>query len=315
MLFAVFEWSLSIIIELEIIFAQELEVVPIIAPKLIIVPEKKILSLGSNVLKKPCVDYLLQDKNNVLTIACRTLASAENIAARRSLAKAVALGVASLDIDHGTAKHDLVISLVSFAHHATIVRSATKSKTGIATTSYVSPAICGVDNQAKAVDITVLSDVGVDPGVDRLYTIKTVGEPRGPRKGWKARTIIRGSFRGNGNSALAKPLINLSWLDTGSKAWLKEGIKWSHIRQKLTGADSAAAANLLANADEPCNRRSPEERRRILAGLKWMGLFSDGVAAGGDSPFDSLSDQMNKLCSFHAGERDLVMLQHKFVLD
>ncbi|KAF5568143.1 Saccharopine dehydrogenase [Fusarium napiforme] len=128
--------------------------------KLIIVPEKKILSLGLDVLKKSCVDYLLQDKNNVLTIShpkCSFFR--RNIAARRSLAKDVALGVASLDIDHSAAKHDLGISL-----------------TGIATTSYVSPAICEVDNQAKAVDITVLSDVGVDPGVDRLYTIKTVGE-------------------------------------------------------------------------------------------------------------------------------------------
>ncbi|KAF5574403.1 diaminopropionate ammonia-lyase [Fusarium pseudoanthophilum] len=316
--------------------------------------------------------------------------------------KAVALGVASLHIDDGTAKHDLVISLVSFARHATIVRSATKSNTGIATTSDVSPAIYGVYNQAKAVDIMMLSDVGVDPGVHRLYTIKTVGEvlehdgkilvfysycsglpspeasdnplrfkfswsPRGallpqqnsatflqdgnvleifnkdlmskavpyhiingysflayPNRDFvpfrqvygipEACTIIQGSFRGNGNSTLAKPLINLGWLDAGSRAWLKEGIKWSHIRQKLTGADSAAEADLLAKADELCNYRSPEERRRILAGLKWMRLFSDGVAAGGGSLFNTLSDQLNKLCSFHAGERDLAMLQHKFVL-
>ncbi|KAF5981462.1 Saccharopine dehydrogenase [Fusarium coicis] len=79
-------------------------------------------------------------------------------------------------------------------------------------------------------------------------------------------------------------LIDLGGLDTESKARSKEVIKWSHIGQKLTGADSTAEDDPLAKADELCNCRSPEERRRILAGLKGVGLFSDGVAAGGNSP-------------------------------
>ncbi|KAF5639739.1 diaminopropionate ammonia-lyase [Fusarium tjaetaba] len=229
-----------------------------------------ILSMGGSDLSYPSsLKFRCADPSDTTSLQCAFFH--RNIAARRSLAKAVALGVASLDIDHGTAKHDLVTSL-----------------TGIATTSYVSPAICGVDNQSKAVDITVLSDVGVDPSVDHLYTIKTVGEvlEHGGKQGVpydvlngysflpypnrdsvpfrhgygvpEARTIIRGSFRGNGNSALARPLINIGWLDTGSKAWLKEGIKWSHIRQKLKGADSAAEADLLAKADELHNCCSPE---------------------------------------------------------
>lgn len=131
----------------------------------------------------------------------------------------------------------------------------------------------------------------------------------------EARTVIRGSLRYDGNPALVKALIDLGWLDTDSKAWLKEGIKWSHIQQKLTGADSAAENDLLAKVDEICSFRSTEERGKILAGLKWMGLFSNEVAAVRDSPLDTLSDQLDKLCSFQVGERDLVILQHKFVVE
>ncbi|RBR09410.1 hypothetical protein FVER53590_29422 [Fusarium verticillioides] len=382
--------------------------------------EKKILILGSGMVAKPCVDYLLRNKNNVLTIACRTLSSAQKVAAGRPSANAIALDVASPDLDQCIAKHDLVISLVPFVHHAAIVRSAIKGKTNVVTTSYVSPAIRELEDKAKAAGIIVLNEVGVDPGVDHLYAIKTIGEvhekggkilefysycgglpapeasdnplrfkvrqltvtdlaykpltsqfswsPRGAllsqqnsatflqdgnvveisnkdlmskavpyhvldgysflaypnrdsvpfRKAYgipEARTVIRGSLRYDGNPALVKALIDLGWLDTGSKAWLKEGIKWSHIQQKLTGADSAAEADLLAKVDDICSFRSTEERGNILAGLKWMGLFSEEVAAVRDCPLDTLSDQLDKLCSFQVGERDLVMLQHKFVVE
>ncbi|KAF5678464.1 saccharopine dehydrogenase [Fusarium circinatum] len=353
-------------------------------------PEERILISGSGMVAKPCVDYLLRNKNNVLTIACRTLSSAQNVAAGRPSANAIALDVASPDLDQCIAEHDLVISLVPFVHHAAIVRSAIKGKTNAVTTSYVSPAIRELEDNAKAAGITVLNEVGVDPGVDHLYAIKTISEVH--EKGGKilefysycgglptpeasdnplrfkqnsaaflqdgnvvdisnkdlmseavpyhvldgysflaypnrdsvpfrqaygipeAHTVIRGSLRYDGNPALVKALIDLGWLDTGCKAWLKEGITWPHIQQKLTGADSAAEADLLAKVDEICSFRSAEERRNILAGLKWMGLFSDGVAAVRDSPLDTLSDQLDKLCSFQVSERDLGMLQHKFVV-
>ncbi|KAF4961696.1 hypothetical protein FGADI_59 [Fusarium gaditjirri] len=169
-------------------------------------PVKKILILGSGMIAKPCADYL-RNENNVLTIACRALSSAQRVAAGRPSANAIALDVGSPELDQCIAEHDLVISLVPLVHHATIIRSAIK----------------------------------------------------------------------------------------GSKTWLKEGMKWSHIQQQLTGAAPFTKVDLLAQVDEVCIFHSPEERGKILAGLKWMELFSDEVGA--------------------IGERDLVMLQHKFVVE
>ncbi|KAI7771541.1 hypothetical protein LZL87_011744 [Fusarium oxysporum] len=311
-----------------------------IALNFIIMPEKKILALGSGMVAKPCVDYLLRDKNNVLAIACRTLSSAQNISAGRSSAKAVALDVASLELDHHVAEHDLVISLVPFVHHAAIVQSAIKGNTNVVTTNYDSPAIRELEYHAKAAGITALNEVGVDPGVDHLYAIKTIGEVH--EKDGKfysycgglpapevSDSPLRFKFSWSPRSALLSQqnsatflqggkvieISNKDLLDTGSKAWLNEGLKWSHIQQQLTGAAFAAEVDLLAKVDEVCSFRSPEERSKILAGLKWMGLFSDEVAAVRDSPLDTLSDQLDKLCSFQVGERDLVMLQHKFVVE
>lgn len=47
-----------------------------------------------------------------------------------------------------------------------------------------------------------------------------------------------------------------------------------------------------------------------------MGIFSDERATvRGGNLLDTLCAQLEKLMSFQAGERDLVMLQHKFVVE
>ncbi|KAF5241900.1 hypothetical protein FAUST_3594 [Fusarium austroamericanum] len=118
---------------------------------------KKILILGSGMVAKPCVDYLLRSPNNTLTVACRTLSSAQKVAAGRARVAAVSFDVASPELDWYVASHDCVISLVPFVHHADVVRSAIRGKTNVA-------------------GITVLNEVGVDPGVDHLCAIKTIDE-------------------------------------------------------------------------------------------------------------------------------------------
>ncbi|KAM0421149.1 hypothetical protein ACHAPT_011041 [Fusarium lateritium] len=138
--------------------------------------EKKILVLGSGMVANPCVEYLLRDKNNRLTIACRTLFAAEKLIRNRPRAKAIALDVKSPELDRHIAEHDVIISLVPFIYHVDVIRSAIKARTHVVTTSYVSPAMCELDKAAKEAGITVLNEVGVDPGIDHLYAIKTIGE-------------------------------------------------------------------------------------------------------------------------------------------
>jgi len=80
------------------------------------------------------------------------------------------------DLEAQVAAHDLVISLVPYAHHADVIKAAIKSKTNVVTTSYVSPAMRALEDEVKKAGIVVLNEVGVDPGVDHLYAIKTIDE-------------------------------------------------------------------------------------------------------------------------------------------
>lgn len=118
--------------------------------------------------------------------ACRTLATAQKLAAGFPRANAISLDVSSTaDLDKHVSAHDVVISLVPYIYHADVIKSAIKSKTQVVTTSYVSDAIRSLDAAAKEAGITVLNEVGVDPGVDHCYAIKKIDEVHA--KGGKVR--------------------------------------------------------------------------------------------------------------------------------
>jgi saccharopine dehydrogenase (NADP+, L-glutamate forming) len=77
-------------------------------------------------------------------------------------------------LDTQVASHDVVISLVPFIYHPDVIRLAIKGKTHVVTTSYVSPAMRELEPAAKKAGITVLNEVGVDPGIDHLYPVKVI---------------------------------------------------------------------------------------------------------------------------------------------
>jgi hypothetical protein len=79
-------------------------------------------------------------------------------------------------LEKEVAAHDLVISLIPYTYHAQVIKAAIKSKTHVVTTSYVSPAMRELDAQAKEAGIVVMNEIGLDPGIDHLYAVKTIGE-------------------------------------------------------------------------------------------------------------------------------------------
>jgi saccharopine dehydrogenase-like NADP-dependent oxidoreductase len=80
------------------------------------------------------------------------------------------------DLEAQVAAHDLVISLIPYTYHATVIKAAIKAKVHVVTTSYISPAMRELDEEAKRAGIIVMNEIGLDPGIDHLYAIKTIDE-------------------------------------------------------------------------------------------------------------------------------------------
>ncbi|ORX61595.1 saccharopine dehydrogenase [Hesseltinella vesiculosa] len=139
--------------------------------------EKKILLLGSGFVAAPSVEYLVRRPENKVTIASRRLANAQALAQKYPGTVAVTCDINDEKaIEDLVAQHDLVISLIPYIYHALVIKAAIKHKKNVVTTSYVSPAMMEYDQAAKDAGITVMNEIGLDPGIDHLYAVRTIEE-------------------------------------------------------------------------------------------------------------------------------------------
>ncbi|KAI9065541.1 saccharopine dehydrogenase, partial [Trametes sanguinea] len=371
---------------------------------------RRVLLLGSGAVARPCAEYIVRNPANTLTVGCRTLSSAEALVRDLRHASAVALDAGSEDpekraaLEKAIADHDLAISLVPYIYHANVIKAAIKGKTNVVTTSYISPAMRALEDEIKKAGIVVMNEIGLDPGVDHLYAIKTIdevhakggkvkeftsfcgglpapecsGNPLGYKFSWsprgnllvllnsatylsagkqvdvpgkdlmtsarpyyispafalvafpnrnsvpfrefygipEAETVMRGSLRYQGFPEFVKALVTLGLLDMEQKPWLQDGLTWAEVTQHATGAADASERALVARAKELCQFPTEEESRRIISGLKWIGIFSSEKADVCDrNLLDTFCARLEPLMRFEEGERDLVLLQHKFVVE
>jgi Saccharopine dehydrogenase NADP binding domain len=66
-------------------------------------------------------------------------------------------------LDKELEKVDLVISLIPYTYHARVIKGAIRTKKNVVTTSYVSPAMQELEEDAKKAGITVMNEIGLDP--------------------------------------------------------------------------------------------------------------------------------------------------------
>ncbi|AOA63915.1 Saccharopine dehydrogenase [Komagataella phaffii CBS 7435] len=148
---------------------------------------KQVLLLGSGFVAKPTVDILSANKDIEVTVACRTLEKAKELAG--SVAKAISLDVTDeAALDAAVSQVDLVISLIPYIYHATVVKSAIKNKKNVVTTSYINPQLKALEQQIKDAGIVVMNEIGLDPGIDHLYAVKTIDEVH--RAGGKIKSFL-----------------------------------------------------------------------------------------------------------------------------
>lgn len=73
---------------------------------------------------------------------------------------------------------------------------------------------------------------------------------------------------------------------------------------------------MLSRVKEVCSFHDAAEAVRVISGLRWIGLFAqEQVAPRAGNLLDTLCARLEKLMAYEPGERDLVMLQHKFVVE
>lgn len=336
---------------------------------------------------------------------CRTLSAAQALAGDK--ASAISLDVNNEKaLDEAVAKVDLVISLIPYTYHALVIKSAIRNKKHVVTTSYTSPAMLELEEEAKKAGIIVFNEIGLDPGIDHLYAVKTIDEvhkqggkilsflsycgglpapedsdnPLGYKFSWSSRgvllalrnsakywkdgkivevasedlmstakpyfiypgyalvaypnrdstnykerygipeaeTVIRGTLRFQGFPEFIKVLVDIGFLSEEPKEYLAESaspIAWKDAIAKILGADSNSEKDIEWAISSKTKFKDNEDKARIISGFKWLGLFSDEPIIPRGNALDTLCATLEKKMQFEEGERDLVILQHKFGIE
>lgn len=131
---------------------------------------QKVLILGAGMVAKPLVKYL-SDKNYHITIASRSKADnyRENI------------DTVEIDIDrqeeevkHTITESDLVINLLPAIYHNKIAKFCIQLKKNLISTSYTSPEVLKMNEDAKNAGIIVLDEIGFTPGLDHMVSKRMI---------------------------------------------------------------------------------------------------------------------------------------------
>jgi saccharopine dehydrogenase (NADP+, L-glutamate forming)/spermidine synthase len=139
----------------------------------------KVLVLGAGLVTRPIVHYLLDRPEIRLTVATLYVEDAQALIGDRLEGRAAAVDVAKPEeLEPLIRENDLVVSLVPYAFHVQVARCAIRHRKQMVTTSYVSPEMKSLDREARAAGVTILNEVGLDPGLDHMSAVRMIEQIR-----------------------------------------------------------------------------------------------------------------------------------------
>lgn len=140
---------------------------------------KKVLILGAGLVVKPMVEYLL-DEGFYVTIATRSREKADKLIKGHPAGKAVAWMTDDMETLSGMVKeHDLSVSLLPYRYHVDVAKLCLKHHKPLVTTSYVSPAMQALHDEAVGAGVILLNEIGLDPGIDHMSAMRIIDHVHG----------------------------------------------------------------------------------------------------------------------------------------
>lgn len=176
----------------------------------------RVLVLGAGYVSGPVVEYLSRDSGISVTIASQFQEELDQTCNLVPEANPQLLGLDQgyQELEKILGDHDLVISLLPYSFHPDIAKLCIKHKKNMVTASYISPQMRELHQQAAEAGITIINEVGLDPGIDHMLAMECFDEVK--RAGGKITSYVSycGGLPAPENSA--SPLrYKFSWYPKG----------------------------------------------------------------------------------------------------
>ena len=139
---------------------------------------KKVLILGAGLVSKPMVEYLLEEGFEVI-IATRTKEKADKLLGGHRNGRALAWMTEDMETLSVMIKEsDLAVSLLPYKYHVDVAKLCLKHRKPLVTTSYVSPAMQALHDDAVKAGVIFLNEAGLDPGIDHMSAMRIIDNVR-----------------------------------------------------------------------------------------------------------------------------------------
>ena len=144
----------------------------------------RVLVLGSGYVCGPLVEYLTREARVAVTIATNVLEQGYKLSTTYPNTSAISLDVKDpVGLERLVSSHDLVVSFVPFQLHPLVAEQCITHKVNMLTSSYVSPQLQALHEKACEAGISMVNEVGLDPGIDHMLAVQCFDEVQ--RKGGK----------------------------------------------------------------------------------------------------------------------------------
>lgn len=141
---------------------------------------KKILVLGAGLVAGPLVKYLLDRPDFHVAVADVEPGRAAKLVSGHPRGEAMVLSIEDrAALKAAIVRSDLVISMLPFTFHPVVAAAAIDSGKSVVTASYAGPAMKELDGRAREKGVTVLNELGLDPGIDHMEAMRVINEVHG----------------------------------------------------------------------------------------------------------------------------------------
>ena len=139
---------------------------------------KRVLVLGTGYVVKPLVDYFLEECRYEVFVASRDNDRSGQIIAGRPNGKRILWAAKPPydELDRMVKGADLVVSMIPPSMHPVVAKACIKNRVNMVTTSYISPEMRALDEEAKEAGILILNEIGEDPGMDHMGAQQMIDE-------------------------------------------------------------------------------------------------------------------------------------------
>ena len=229
---------------------------------------------------------------------------------------------------------DVVVSMVPATEHPTVLRLCLDAGAHFACSSYTSPELAAAAPAATAAGLAVLTEAGLDPGIDHLLALQLA--ERGRAAAGDAATAAFGSYCGGLPAVPNEFRYRFSWAPRAVLSALRQPARYLDDGRELVADHPWEAVRPLVLAGETFevypNRDSmpflqrygfpPGWRLRTfirgtlrLDGWRaaWSPVFTE-LVAGDPARIDELADELARRHPMTAQDRDRVVLAVELTL-